>query len=156
MTGADATAELRAALPAVAAVIMTIDPSDQAILAAIEAGANGFLSKSDGLGSVADAVRRAANGEMLITPARVAQLMAISRQERALSSASRVPLDMLTTRENEVLQLMAQGLDTQALADRLMLSQTTVRTHIAAILSKLGAHSRLEAVVRASRIGLLS
>jgi len=156
MSGSDAIAQLREELPDVASVIMTIDPSDQAIMAAIDAGANGFLPKTEGMSRVADAVRKAANGEMLITGARVAQLMALARGPDPLPARPRIgAFEPLTMRETEVLQLMAQGLDTAALADRLMLSQTTVRTHVAAILSKLDAHSRLEAVVKASRAGLL-
>jgi DNA-binding NarL/FixJ family response regulator len=155
LSGAEATAALRAALPEIPVVIMTIDPTDEAMLAAIEAGASGFLAKADGIRSLAAAVRQAANGEMLIGAPTVARLLALTRDRERLRAGQVVPVEALTVRETEVLQLMAQGLDTRGLAERLVLSQTTVRTHVAAILSKLDAHSRLEAVVKASELGLL-
>jgi DNA-binding NarL/FixJ family response regulator len=155
LSGAEATAALRAELPEVPVVIMTIDPTDEAMLAAIEAGASGFVAKADGIRSLAAAVRQAANGEMLISAPTVARLLALSRDRERVRSGQVVPIEALTVRETEVLQLMAQGLDTRGLAERLVVSQTTVRTHVAAILSKLDAHSRLEAVVKASELGLL-
>jgi DNA-binding NarL/FixJ family response regulator len=156
MSGSEATIALRAALPEVAVVIMTIDPTDAALLAAIEAGANGFIAKTDGIRSVAAAVRRASTGEMLIEASTVARLLAVARdRERQQTGQVAALIQPLTGREAEVLHLMAQGLDTRGLADRLALSQTTVRTHVAAILAKLDAHSRLEAVVKAAQLGLL-
>jgi DNA-binding NarL/FixJ family response regulator len=154
-TGAATTAALHAELPGVAVVIMTIEPSDEAMLAAVEAGASGFLAKTDGIRPLAEAVRRAANGEMLIPAATIARLLGLARDRRRRQAEQHGLVERLTARELEVLQLMAQGLDTKALADRLVLGQTTVRTHVAAVLGKLDAHSRLEAVVKAGELGLL-
>jgi DNA-binding NarL/FixJ family response regulator len=156
MSGAEAAAAVRAELPDLPVVIMTIDPTDDAMLAAVEAGAAGFIRKADGIRSVAEAVRRVASGEMLIEPSAVVRLLALARQrERQQSTQAATLVESLTMRENEVLQLMAQGHDTRGLADRLVLSQTTVRSHVAAILAKLDTHTRLEAVVKASRLGLI-
>jgi DNA-binding NarL/FixJ family response regulator len=125
------------------------------MLEAVESGASGFLSKTQGVQAVTDAVRRAAGGEMLIPAATIARLMALARDRRRREHRRQALQERLTAREAEVLQLMAQGLDTRALVERLVLSQTTVRTHVAAVLAKLDAHSRLEAVVKASELGLL-
>jgi DNA-binding NarL/FixJ family response regulator len=155
MSGADATRALRAAVPGIAVVVMTIDPSDEAMLAVVEAGASGFVAKSDGIRYVSESVRRVANGEMLIAAPTVARLLALARDRERRQAGPANLVEPLTARELEVLQLMAEGLDTRGLADHLVLSQTTVRTHVAAILAKLDAHSRLEAVVKASKLGLI-
>jgi DNA-binding NarL/FixJ family response regulator len=155
MNGAEATSALHAEAPDVAVVIMTIEPTDEAMLAAVEAGASGFISKTEGIRPVADAVRRAAGGEMLIAAATVARLLALARDRERRETSQHTMVEALTARESEVLQLISEGLDTRGLADRLVLSQTTVRTHVAAILAKLDAHSRLEAVVKASQLNLL-
>jgi len=155
VSGAEATAALHAELPDLAVVIMTIDPTDEALLAAIEAGASGFIAKSDGLRPVAEAVRRAANGEMLIPAARISQLLALAQDRRRREAARQTFVEQLTAREAEILRLMAQGLDTKGMSERLVVNQTTVRTHVAAVLAKLGAHSRLAAVVKAGEFGLL-
>jgi DNA-binding NarL/FixJ family response regulator len=91
---------------------------------------------------------------MLMSPATMTRLTAAIRQRRR-REAEELPNDQLTPRELEVLRLMAEGLDTRAMAEQLVLGQTTVRTHAAGVLSKLGAHSRLEAVARATRLGIL-
>jgi DNA-binding NarL/FixJ family response regulator len=155
MNGTEVTAALHAELPNLAVVIMTIDPTDEALLASIEAGASGFLAKSDGLRPVAEAVRRAANGEMLIPAATISQLLALAQDRRRREATRQTLVEQLTAREAEILRLMAQGLDTRGMAGRLVVSQTTVRTHVAAVLAKLDAHSRLAAVVRAGELGLL-
>jgi DNA-binding NarL/FixJ family response regulator len=154
-TGADATEILGNELHGVAIVILTMDDSDEVLLAGIEAGASGFLVKRSGIREVSDAVRRAASGEMLIDPATIARLTAAIRDRRRREAGGPVLLERLTARELEVLRLMADGLDTRAMAESLSVGQATIRSHAAAVLSKLGAHSRLEAVARATRIGLL-
>jgi DNA-binding NarL/FixJ family response regulator len=155
ISGAEATMALHAQLPGLAVVIVTMDPTDEALLAAIEAGASGFLAKSDGLRPVAEAVRRAAAGEMLIPAVTIARLLAMAQERWRREVARRTLVEQFTARETEILQLMAHGLDTRSMAERLMVSQTTVRTHVATVLGKLDAHSRLAAVVRAGELGLL-
>ena len=155
MSGAEATMALRTVLPRIAVVIMTIDPSDDAILAVVEAGASGFVSKAQGIRSLGEAVRRVANGEMLIAAPTVARLLALARDRERRQASPSTLVEPLTAREVEVLQLVAEGMDTRSLAGHLVLSHTTVRTHVASILAKLDAHSRLEAVVKASKLGLI-
>lgn len=153
--GAEAATAIRAELGDVAIIMLSADTNDETMSAAIEAGACGYIVKSEAAGKVVDAVRRAAEGEMLIPAAVLAGLLARQRQ-RAQEEAERERLVRhLTPREREVLKLMAQGLDNWAISEHLVISFTTVRGHVQNILEKLDAHSKLEAVARASQAGLL-
>lgn len=154
-TGAQAALAIRRRLPEAAIVMLTADASDEVLMAAVEAGACGFLLKSNAAAQVIEAVRRAADGEMLIPAATLARLIGRQREQaRRQAERSRL-LEKLTPRELEVLALMARGLDNRAIAHRLVLSYATVRGHVQNILSKLDAHSKLEAVARAVEYGLL-
>jgi len=94
-------------------------------------------------------VRDVARGKMLITPRTIATLLAKRRQ-------ADTQLERLTHREKEVLRLMAEGLPSRAIAAELGISYTTVRTHIRSLGSKLAVHSKLEAIVKARELGLIS
>lgn len=155
-TGAEVARRIRAAVPDAAVVILTGDPSDEALAAAVEAGAVGFLTKSGSAATVVDAVRRAAAGEILLGPDALAALVRRARERIPLSAERERAAASLTAREREILALMAQGLDTRAIAERLVVGVSTVRTHAQSVLEKLGAHSRLEAVARASSLGILT
>jgi DNA-binding NarL/FixJ family response regulator len=155
-TGADAAARIRRQHRSVAIVFLSTDDSEEALVAAVRAGACGYLSKSHAAAEVAAAVRRAAEGEMLIPAARLATLLARA-QDRAQDEAERRRLlSELTPREKEILGLMAGGLDNRAIASRLSISFTTVRGHVQNILEKLDTHSKLEAVARAAQYALLT
>ncbi|MBI4493381.1 MAG: response regulator transcription factor [Chloroflexi bacterium] len=154
-TGAQAALAVRQRVPDAAVVILTAEASEEALLAAVEAGACGYLLKSLAAAQVVQGVRRAAEGEMLIPAATLAGLVVRQRQ-RADRESERARLrGLLTPREREVLQLMVQGLDNRAIAARLVVSFTTVRGYVQSVLDKLGAHSKLEAVARASEYRLL-
>ncbi|GII21599.1 response regulator [Planosporangium mesophilum] len=153
-TGVDATAALREHWPEVAVVFLSADDSDESMLAALEAGASGYLVKSAGGSDVAEAVRRAAEGEILV-PARQLGALLARRREQAQRQAERSrQLESLTPRERQILGLMAEGMDNRDIARQLGVSYTTVRSHVRHLLSKLSAHSKLEAVVRAAELGL--
>ena len=154
-TGAEAAGRLREELGDVAIVFLSADSSEEALMAAIESGASGYLVKSGAAAQVADAVRRAAEGEMLIPAATLAGLLARQRQRQREEAAVQQLAGQLTPREREILRLMAQGLDNRAIADKLFISFTTVRGHVQNILEKLDAHSKLEAVARANQLGLI-
>jgi DNA-binding NarL/FixJ family response regulator len=154
-TGAEAAGKLRKELGDVAIVFLSADSSEDALMAAIESGASGYLVKSGAAAQVADAVRRAAEGEMLIPAATLAGLLARQRQRQREEAAIQKLAGQLTPREREILQLMAQGLDNRAIAEKLFISFTTVRGHVQNILEKLDAHSKLEAVARANQHGLI-
>lgn len=155
MTGAEATRSVCRRLPAAQVVMLTMDGDDRTLLAAVEAGAAGYLLKSRGVSQVVEVVRRAAAQEALFPADVLARVMtALREQQRRVDRQSGL-VERLTARELEILELMAQGLDTRALADRLVVSPTTVRTHVQSVLAKLEAHSRLEAVARAVELGIL-
>jgi DNA-binding NarL/FixJ family response regulator len=153
-TGVDATAVLRQYWPDVAVVFLSADDSDESMLAALEAGASGYLVKSAGGADVAAAVRRAAEGEILV-PARQLAALLSRRREQARRQAERARLmESLTPRERQILGLMAEGMDNRDIARQLGVSYTTVRSHVRHLLGKLSARSKLEAVVKAAEWGL--
>ena len=154
-TGADAAGRIRQELGQAAIVFLSADTSEDALMAAIESGACGYLVKSGAAAQVADAVRRAAEGEMLIPAATLAGLLGRQRQRQREEAQLHRLAGQLTPREKEILQLMAQGLDNRAIAEKLFISFTTVRGHVQNILEKLEAHSKLEAVARANQYGLI-
>ena len=154
-TGAQAAAGIHEVSPDTSAVFLSADASEDALIAAVEAGASGYLIKSANAEDLADAVRRAAEGEMLIPTDQLAGLL-VRRRERVTEQRQREALmHRLTSRELDVLALMAEGLDNRALATRLTISYDTARTHVRNILQKLDARSKLEAVVKASEAALL-
>ena len=120
------------------------------VLRGLEAGADGFLTKDETVRNLADAIRTAAAGEPVVPPGRLVSLLSRLDPERSTGARS-----TLTTREVEVLALLARGLTTEAIADSLVLSRNTIRNHVQNAMTKLGAHSRLEAVSAAVRAGVL-
>lgn len=147
--GVDAIGELRALRPSVHVVVLTASAADHVLVAAIEAGASGFVSKSRSLAELTSAVRAAATGEAVISPELLARLLP------RLQRSGRPGHQDLTEREREVLGLVAEGLSNAAIAETLTVSVHTVRNHVANLSAKLGAHSKLEALSIAVREGLL-
>jgi DNA-binding NarL/FixJ family response regulator len=148
-SAADAAAAIRSIRPAVKVIFLTREDSDAARFAAVQAGASAFLHKSRAAAEVVAAVRDVARGKMLITPRTIAALITKRRSIEA-------QLERLTPREREVLKLMAEGAPSRAIAAELGISYTTVRTHIRSLGSKLAVHSKLEAIVKARELGLIS
>lgn len=147
--GVAAIGELRALRQDMQVVVLTASAADHVLVAAIEAGAAGFVSKTRGVGDVTSAVRAAAAGEAVISPEMLARLL-----PRLSRTSGQAHLD-LTERERQVLDLLAEGLTNAAIAERLFVSVHTVRNHIANLSMKLGAHSKLEALSIAVREGIL-
>jgi two-component system nitrate/nitrite response regulator NarL len=153
-TGVDATAVLRGYWPEIVVLFLSADDSDESMLAALETAASGYLVKSAGGADVTAAVRRAAEGEIVVPARQLAALLA-RRRERAQRQAERSRmLESLTPRERQILGLMAEGMDNRDIARQLGVSYTTVRSHVRHLLNKLSAHSKLEAVVKAAEWGL--
>jgi DNA-binding NarL/FixJ family response regulator len=147
--GVEAVRRLRTLRPSMAVIILTASAAEHVMVAAIEAGVSGFLSKTRSLGEVTAAVRAAASGEAVISPEMLARLLPrINRSGRPGAAA-------LTEREREVLGLVSEGLTNAAIAERLFVSVHTVRNHVANLSAKLGARSKLEALSIAMRDGLL-
>lgn len=133
------------------AVVMLTASNDEAVLAsALDAGCSGFVTKSEPLENVLAAVRGAAAGEAVITPALLARLLP------RLASRPKGRNPDLTPREREVLTLIVKGGSNREIADALFLSLDTVRNHVASILGKLGVHSKLQAAAVATQRGLIS
>ena len=118
---------------------------------AVDCGASGVLDKTVALHDVVVAVRRLRAGETLVPREEILDLVKFARSEREREHEDRQALAELTRRELEVLQLLADGLNTAAIAERLHISPRTQRNHVANILQKLGVHSQLQAVVLALR-----
>jgi DNA-binding NarL/FixJ family response regulator len=154
--GAEAAQEIRKTNPDVAVLFLSADDSQASLLNAVEAGACGYVLKSEKGDVVVDALRRAAKGEMLISAAVLAELLAMRRRQTEENAELKRLRDEITDREMEVLRLMAEGLDNHAIAAHLSIGFTTVRGHVQRVLEKLGAHSKLEAVARAAQHGLLA
>jgi DNA-binding NarL/FixJ family response regulator len=154
-SGADIAGLIREGQPAVPIVFLSADESEVAMIAAVRAGACAYLPKSRATADVVEAVRRAAEGEMLIPAAQLARLLARAHEMSRNEADRRRLVESLTRREMEVLALMADGLDNRAIARELGIGFTTVRGHVQNILEKLDAHSKLEALACAARYGLL-
>jgi len=148
--GGQATVEVRAAVPGVAVVMLTGFGDDTTLTRAIDAGCAGLVHKSADIETVVDAVRRARAGEPVFSADDLSKLVRHLRGD-----APPVGGD-LTARELEVLQLLAEGVTTDTLAERLFISKHTARSHVRNILAKLGAHSKLEAVAIAARAGIVT
>lgn len=146
--GTDVARQVKERRPEAKVVMVTGYAEDAILIRAIEAGCSGFVTKQQASATVVSAVRAASVGESLIEPTLLARLLPRLRQ------TDRRTVD-LTTRETEILKLVAEGLTNQAIAERLVISTNTVRNHVQNILTKLGVHSKLEAVATAVRRGMI-
>jgi DNA-binding NarL/FixJ family response regulator len=122
---------------------------------AVESGASGVLHKSTPIKEIVDAVRRLKAGEALLSPGDVIEMLRLVNRERQEELSVRRAVERLTPREREVLQALAEGLESKEIADRLNVTVETERTHMVNILHKLGVHSRLQALVFAARHGIV-
>jgi DNA-binding NarL/FixJ family response regulator len=147
MDGISTTREIKSRWPVVEVVAMTSFVEEAKVRGALEAGAAGYLLKDADADEVAQAIRAAVAGQMHLDPT-VARLLADS-----VRGVGR-PGDDLTPREREVLGLVAQGASNREIADTLVVSERTARTHVSAILRKLGLVSRTQAALWAVRQGL--
>jgi DNA-binding NarL/FixJ family response regulator len=147
--GVAVTEAVLAEAPGTAVVMLTASEDDRVLVAAIEAGCTGFVTKTQPLGDVIAAIRSAAAGEALVNPTMLARVLPRLAHRRT------APSDTLTRRELEGLEVMSSGASNQAIAERLFISRDTVRNHVASILQKLGAHSKLEAVAVALQRGIV-
>jgi DNA-binding NarL/FixJ family response regulator len=149
--GVTATARLRTEYPDTRVVVLTTYAEDADILAALRAGALGYLTKDAGRTQIAAAVRAAAGGQSVLDP---------QVQQRLLAAAGGAPPaptvlpDGLTAREGDVLRLIAAGLSNREIAGRLYVSEATVKSHINRLFAKTGVRDRAQAVQYAYRHGL--
>jgi DNA-binding NarL/FixJ family response regulator len=153
--GVEATRRLVASGSEARILILTTFDLDEYVYEALRAGASGFLLKDVQPAQLVEAIRVVARGEALLAPSVTRRLL-----DRFAPSLPGAPdeepgLSTLTEREREVLSLLATGLSNAELAQRLFLSETTVKTHVSSILRKLGLRDRVQAVVLAYQAGLV-
>jgi DNA-binding NarL/FixJ family response regulator len=154
-SGAVVASRLLAAHPHATIVMLSGGMTQDELAAAVEAGASGYLLKTAGSAEIVSAIRRAAAGEILLPPDELASLLRLGSERTRQRDERQRTLPQLTRREREVLALMAAAADVERIARELKITMNTARGYIQNILEKLGAHSRLEAVVRATELGLL-
>lgn len=148
--GVGAIAGLHGIRPSAKIVVLTATASDRVLVAAMEAGAAGFIAKTQRLDDVLDGVRAAAQGESVVSAKLLTRLLPrLHRQSGGGGGAE------LTEREREILDLLARGLSNADIARQLTISVHTVRNHVANLSAKLGAHSKLEVLSIAVREGLV-
>jgi two-component system nitrate/nitrite response regulator NarL len=122
---------------------------------AVEAGASGVLHKSTPIKDIVEAMQMLRAGEALLSPAEVVEMLRLVGRERQEELAARQAVERLTPREKEVLEALAEGLESKEIAEKLNVTVETERTHMVNILHKLGVHSRLQALVFAARYGVV-
>ena len=154
LDGVEATRRLVEAGTRARILVLTTFDLDEYVYAAIRAGASGFLLKDVEPADLVDAIRVVAAGNSLFGPAATERLVARFAEQPAPDAAR--SLDELTDREKEILTLLATGLSNAELAERLFLSETTVKTHVSSILRKLQVRDRVQAVIAAYDAGLVS
>jgi DNA-binding NarL/FixJ family response regulator len=153
--GADLIDELRTVNPRAEALVLTASLDRADIARAVERGAAATFNKAAHLDEIVHAARRLAAGETLLPPDEVEELRRFATRRREQESLDRRAIESVTRREREVLEALAEGLDSRAIADRLCISVRTQRNHVANILAKLGVHSKLQALVFALRYDIV-
>ena len=149
--GIGALGEIAAASPRTKVLILSADGNSDTVMRAMRAGAAGYVHKTRGVSVLKQTIERVLRGEVVVeVPAARGSAPQLTRQQDALRLAR-----YLTARERQCLELLVEGQDTAAMVSRLGVSAATVRTHVQALLTKLGVHSRLEAAAFAVQHGLL-
>jgi len=161
MDGIEATRRVVETNPATRVLVLTTFDLDEYALAALRAGASGFMLKDARHGDLVDAVRTIATGDSVVSPRITRRLLELFAPQIPDARTSRVRdgvhprLAVLTARELEVLQHIAQGLSNAEIARTLVLAEATVKTHVGRILTKLAVRDRVQAVVLAYETGLV-
>ena len=149
-SGIEACLAIKEAVPTAKIIMLTASDEEADLYEAVKSGASGYLLKDSSIEEVAQGIRVVADGQSLISPSMAAKLIdefkTMSRPERSTGPALK-----LTDRELEVLRLVAKGLSNRDVAQRLAISENTVKNHVRNMLEKLQLHSRMEAVMYAVR-----
>jgi DNA-binding NarL/FixJ family response regulator len=151
LDGVEATRQLHEHLPEIPVVILTMHADREVLARAIRAGASGYLVKDCSTDEVVRTVRLAATGETALSPELAASMLA--EAQRDVPAEDLDPI--ISKREEEVLQLVADGLSTSEVAGKLYISIKTVKNHLASIYEKLDSRDRTQAVLRAVRMGII-
>ena len=160
MNGIEATERIARECPGTRVLILTTFDLDEYAFAGLRAGASGFLLKDTRPTELAEAIRTVASGEAVVSPRitqRMLEMFATSLPNSGTPAQASDPrIDSLTPREKEILVLMSQGMSNAEIADRLVVSATTVKTHVGNVLAKLDVRDRVQAVVVAYETGLMA
>jgi DNA-binding NarL/FixJ family response regulator len=158
LDGIEATRRIRAGgeeSPRV--LVLTTFDLDEYVFEALRAGASGFLLKDAPRAELLRAIEVIADGEALLAPTATRRLVEdFARRRAAAPPVSARSLEVLTPRERDVLELIARGLSNGEIADRLVVGEATVKTHVGRVLAKLGLRDRVQAVIRAYEVGLVN
>ena len=150
--GVSVCRELRSRMPELACLMLTSFDDEEALLDAIMAGAAGYVLKQIKGSDLVAAVRTVATGQSMLDPATTARLMHSLRDPEPAGPPEDQRLAVLTERERDVLELIGEGLTNRRIAERLYLSEKTVKNHISRLLGKLGVERRVQAAVIAAQV----
>lgn len=146
-TGVEVCREVRSVDPSIAVLVLTAYDDDDALFAAIMAGASGYVLKQVSGGDLVSTIRRVAAGQSMLDPAITARVLA-----RVRGGPTKGPLTKhLTPKEEQILELVGEGLTNRQIAERLALAEKTVKNYVSILLGKLGVESRTQAAVLAAR-----
>jgi len=154
-SGVDFIEELHHANPRVPVLVLSASLDRMSFALAVEAGASGVLDKLASIEEIVDTVKRLYRGEVLLTQNDVIEMLRLLSRKREENREGQQMVARLTLREREVLQALADGLDTRQVAEELHITPQTERNHMSKIFTKLGVHSRLQALVFAARHGVV-
>jgi DNA-binding NarL/FixJ family response regulator len=156
INGIEAARRIRDLSPSTRILMLTVSDEEDDLYEAIKAGANGYLLKEISVEEVAEAIRAVVQGQSLISPSMASKLLnEFNSLAKKAEERQQYPAPTLTSRELEVLKLVAKGMSNREIADGLFISENTVKNHVRNILEKLHLHSRMEAVIYAVRERLL-
>lgn len=154
--GIEATRRIKATDPDARVVVLSGIEEENTLARVVQAGGSGLLRKTEAVAEVASSVRRVARGEMLIDEEEADRALRQLRHRRQQDASMQQRLGRLTPRELEILQLMAEGMNSSQIAKKLGMSPHTLRTHVQNVLTKLGVHSKLEALMAGIRHGVIT
>ncbi|MCL4560191.1 MAG: response regulator transcription factor [Chloroflexi bacterium] len=156
LDGAAATRRLRASLPEIRVIVLTTFAEDEAIFDGLRSGAIGYLLKDAPTEKLYEAIRAAARGESFLQPSVAARVVAeFARLSEQTPTWAQALAEPLSTREMEILRLLANGATNREIASQLVLAEGTVKNHVTGILSKLGVDDRTRAALKARELGLI-
>jgi DNA-binding NarL/FixJ family response regulator len=152
MDGVEATRRLQETTPHVRVLMLTVSEEEENLFAAIQAGARGYILKNADADELLQAIQRVHAGEAMLSPVMTFRLLQVLRSGGAPTHSSELPL---TPREQDVFQLLVQGVSNRQIAQSLTITENTVKTHVRNILEKLELHSRSEVAAYARRLNLI-